>query len=88
MDKIDTAEKLPKKYSVFSPPGNVAITYKDLGDKENVRLHNLPRNQIIANMTIAVAGTSAPTAAGQRKLNCIIWSTKICLIPLKSWSTL
>ena len=74
MRYLVTTVKATKKVTVFiSPPGNEVITDEDSGDEKNVQLHNLPRNQIIADATVAATHSSASAMAEQRKLKLHNW---------------
>ena len=69
VDENVAAVKATEVVTVFiSPPDNEIITDEDSGDGENIKLHNLPRNQIIVDATVAAPRTSAPAATGQKKL--------------------
>ena len=69
VDEIVTAVKATKKIrAVIFALNNEIITDEDSGDEENVQRCNLPRNQIIADATVAAAFTSIPAETGQRKI--------------------
>ena len=65
MAETVTSVKATREVTVFiSLPRNEVITDEDSGDEENVDLHNLSGNQIIADATVAAARASAPTTMG------------------------